>query len=82
MPLNLIDAGDMPIEDSMPLQAIAEAIEESLPFYLQELELISTAVDVAFDRLKQATVTLLKGITPENQTFRKAAATALLTYVV
>jgi hypothetical protein len=34
MPLNLIDAGDMPIEDSMPLQVIAEAIEESLPFYL------------------------------------------------
>ena len=34
MPLNLIDAEDMPIEDSTPLQAIAEAIEESLALYL------------------------------------------------
>ena len=34
MPLHLIDPKDMLIKDSTPLQAIAEAIEESLPLYL------------------------------------------------
>ena len=53
----------VPVKDSTPLQAIAEAIEESLPLYLYELELISNAVAVAFDRLKKAIVTLLKGVT-------------------
>ena len=43
---------------------------------------IFPAIPVALGKLEQASVTLLKGVTPKNKSLKTAAATGFLAYVV